>query len=255
MSPTPRNSPEVCTHERRPGTTLCLHCRHAARLAARTRRKRLMLRGSAVAIVIATLGAAGALGATAIRGRSTARDAAKPLEVVANTALVVPAKASAETRVAIGRAVPQGEPTHALQAPPASLASSATPAPSAPSAAELRSILPQGESPLGEGVVAQRGDSEVVVSFDTPDLRTRTPEKFEHFVRTTLPQVYGPRADSALTKIPDGALTKQGNLITELPIRGVRVPLNDGSAIVLYPETRPGRDGPLVIRYRATIAR
>ena len=45
---------ETCTHERRPGTTVCLRCRHAARAAARERFKRLMLRGSAVAIVVAT---------------------------------------------------------------------------------------------------------------------------------------------------------------------------------------------------------
>lgn len=268
MSPTPRNSPEVCTHERRPGTTVCLHCRHAARLEARTKRKRLMLRGSAVAIVLATLGAAGVLGATALRGRNAAANDPKPLQVVANTAVVVPVREtrSGETRAASGPAVPQGEITQAIAATPTPAPATPRPAPPAPTIANanasangstnvLRPVLPPGESPLRDGVVAQRSDSEVVLSFDTPDLRTRIPEKFESFVRSTLPEVYGAPADSALTHIPSGDLTKQGSLLTELPLRGMRVPLKDGSSIVLYPETRPGRDGPLVIRYRVTVAR
>ena len=266
MSPTPRNSPEVCNHERRPGTTVCLHCRHAARLEARTRRKRLMLRGSAVAIVLGTVGAAAALGATALRGRNAARSDPKPLEVVANTAVVVPAREviSGETPAPGVPAIPRVQPTRAVAVPaaptpsisvPAAAAATVTSPNSGASASVLRPVLPTGESPLRDGVVAQRSDSEVVLSFDTPELRTRNPEKFESFVRSTLPEVYGATADSALTHIPAGDLTKQGSLLTDLPARGMRVPLKDGSSIVLYPETRPGRDGPLVIRYRVTVAR
>src|SRR5690348_5625987 len=60
-------------HERRPGTTVCLHCRHAARAVSRDRRKRLILRASAFAIVATTLGAVGVLGASAIRGYGATR--------------------------------------------------------------------------------------------------------------------------------------------------------------------------------------
>src|SRR5581483_4005322 len=59
----------VCTHERRPGTTVCLHCRHEARLAAQAKRKRLLLRGSAVSAVVLSVFVVGALGAMALRGR------------------------------------------------------------------------------------------------------------------------------------------------------------------------------------------
>src|SRR5437773_586464 len=36
-------------HELRPGTTVCVHCRHAARAVARERRQRLLLRAGTVA--------------------------------------------------------------------------------------------------------------------------------------------------------------------------------------------------------------
>jgi hypothetical protein len=259
---------ETCTHERRPGTTVCLHCRHAARIAARARRKRLMLRGSAVAIVLATLGAAGALGATAIRGRSASRNDDRATRVVASASQPAPGTSSATTApmsaaarapaqspgsgtvgsgmVGSGAVAPQGEPSHITPAASsAALSSTALPTP----------IIPLGESPLRDGVRAVRDDSAVVLMFDTPDARTRIPEKFERFVRATLPQVYGAPADSALAHIPVGALAHQGSLLNELPIRGMRVALSGGWAIVLYPETRPGQDGPLVVRYRASVTK
>jgi hypothetical protein len=76
------------------------------------------------------------------------------------------------------------------------------------------------------------------------------PDKFERFVRTTLPAVYGPGIDSVLSKIAVGGLASQGNLVTELPSAGVRIPVNDAWELRLFPETRKGQDGPLVVRYR-----
>ena len=68
MANTPQQPSEVvCTHERRPGTTVCLHCRHAARISAQAQRTRLVFRGSAAAIVFGTLIVAGSRGATAPR--------------------------------------------------------------------------------------------------------------------------------------------------------------------------------------------
>ena len=99
-----------------------------------------------------------------------------------------------------------------------------------------------------------RNDTDVVVSFDLQDIRTRRGDKFEAIVRSTLPAVYGPSAAELLTRIPDGAIAGQGNLMTELPRRGVRIPVTTGWAIRVFPEIRPGRDGPLVIRYRAVLA-
>ena len=116
-------------------------------------------------------------------------------------------------------------------------------------------VIPLGETPLGNGIVAQRSDSGVVVLFDTPEARTRIAEKFELFVRATLPKIYGAVADSALVHVPEGALQQQGSLLNELPIRGMRVALSGGWMITLYPETRPGHDGPLVVRYRSIVTR
>jgi hypothetical protein len=114
-------------------------------------------------------------------------------------------------------------------------------------------ILPAGESPIGQGVTATRTDSAVVVSFDSPMVRTRRPEKFESLVRATLPAIYGRGADSALAHVPEGGLTRQGDLMRVLPTRGIRIPAGDSWEIRLYPETRTGQDGPLVVRYRVSV--
>ena len=72
-------------------------------------------------------------------------------------------------------------------------------------------------------------------------------------MRSTLTAVYGPSIDSVLSKIPDGGIARQGDLVSELPTRGVRIPVNADWTIALFPETRPGHDGPLVVRYRVSV--
>jgi hypothetical protein len=91
----------------------------------------------------------------------------------------------------------------------------------------------------------------VTVSFDVPSMRTRVPEKFEHVIRATLPAIYGPAVDSVLARVPAGTMARQGDLMTELPSRGIRIPMNSTWELRVYPETRQGQDGPLVVRYRA----
>ena len=93
----------------------------------------------------------------------------------------------------------------------------------------------------------------MVVKFDKQQLRTRRPEKFEQFVRTTLEAVYGAPAAAVIRKLPVGAIAAQGDLVRELPTRGIRIPVDAGWVIRLFPETRPGQDGPLVIRYRVRL--
>jgi hypothetical protein len=95
----------------------------------------------------------------------------------------------------------------------------------------------------------------VTVRFDTERSRTRRPEKFEQIVRATLPQVLGPVADSVMAALPVGDLVRHGDLLTELPERGIRLAGPNGLALTIWPETRPGRDGPLVVSYRLTLAR
>jgi len=125
----------------------------------------------------------------------------------------------------------------------------------APTAPPLRPIVAQGATHLRDSVVAiRRGDS-VTVHFDIARVRTRRPDKFERIVRSTLPAVYGPIADSVLMRIPSGELTRAGDLLTDLPVRGLRFALGGGWALALWPATRPGQDGPLVVRYRAVVVR
>ncbi|MDB4877788.1 MAG: hypothetical protein JWM41_4234 [Gemmatimonadetes bacterium] len=236
MVNTPQQPSEViCTHERRPGTTVCLHCRHAARVATQAKRKRLLLRGSAVGIVFATFIAAGLLGATAIRGKAR-RAGDKTTQVVTPVAEAsAPAATPADSTAASPPpAVQQGDQPKKLVAP-------------------LMPVVPPGESPLVDGVTATRVDSMVMLSFDTPSNRTRIPEKFEQFVRSTLPAVYGHGVDSVLAKLPRGGIARQGNLLSQLPSSGVRIPISEAWMIRLYPETRQGQDGPLVVRYRVSV--
>ena len=254
MTKTPQRLPEACPHEVRPGTTVCLHCRHTERLAARERRKRYMLRSSVVGVVVATLGTAGVLGAMVIRSYARAPERVRqatrpsPAETPARVAEVAPSQPSTAERGVAGT-------------PPASSAVSSGNVAIAPTAmktmtrAPIAPVLPEGRSDLPDGISAMRTDSVVVLSFDTKLARTRIPEKFERFVRATLPTIYGASADSALARIPQGALARQGDLINDMPARGMRVPVSTGWTITLYPQTRPGQDGPLVTRYRVLVVK
>jgi hypothetical protein len=55
-----------------------------------------------------------------------------------------------------------------------------------------------------------------------------------------------------LAAVKPGTLVGGDDLVTELPERGIRLAHPSGAALVLWPETRPGRDGPLVVAYRVT---
>jgi hypothetical protein len=206
-----------------------------------------MLRGAAGAIVVAIGLAATALGATAIREKnSPARgDSTRPIA----SAHPVPAS-SDSTRVATDSATPTPMSSATASAPIAA-AQPVVVKPAAPAP-----VLQMGSSSIAEGINAERTDTAVTLSFDTPMTRTRRSDKFEQLVRTTLPTIYGKKVDSVLIAMPSGALAKQGDLLTELPSRGMRIPVDSAWEIRVFPETRPGKDGPLVIRYRAsTVAR
>jgi len=124
-----------------------------------------------------------------------------------------------------------------------------------PTSRGIALTVPVGRTALRDTMVADRSGDTVRVSFDLLLSRTRRPEKFEAIMRSTLPQVYGALADSALRALPAGAVARAGDLVTMLPERGFRIPLADGRAIAVWPETRVGRDGPLVVAYRAVGSR
>ena len=122
-----------------------------------------------------------------------------------------------------------------------------------PPVAELAPTIGEGRTSLRDGVVAERSGDEITVTFDTPLTRTRRPEKFEAVLRTTLPQIFGATVDSALATMPAGTLVPSHGLTTDLPTQGLYLPLPGGSTLRIWPGTRPGEDGPLVVRYRVLI--
>jgi hypothetical protein len=223
---------------------VCLHCRHTALVAARARRRKRLLYAGSVLLVAGVVASVGAVTVGVVKNRASA---------AARTAGGATAQSEAPMqRVAQVRAAPAVAASQRLASaplPPSASASGSSTATSPP----LVPILAIGETTLSAGITATRNDNSVIVLFDTDGLRTRRRDKFERLVRETLPAVYGRRADSLLAGMPDGAIAGQGDLITELPARGVRLALNDGWKLALFPETRPGRDGPLVVRYRVAV--
>jgi hypothetical protein len=197
---------------------VCLHCRHAAREKARERRRHVLVRVGAAALGL----------------------------------LVVTSLAAGARALNNGRLTTTGIRTR--QAPRRIGASSVRPAP-AVVAVRPAPIVAEGRTELGDGLFATRAGDTVTVRFDTPDARTRRPEKFERVVRATLPRVYGMVADTILASVAEGALTGPGDLLTELPSQGVRLASASGWMVALWPETRPGAAGPLVVAYRATLTR
>jgi hypothetical protein len=74
-------------------------------------------------------------------------------------------------------------------------------------------------------------------------------------VRETLRTVYGPIADTALAAVPAGRLAMPNELVTTLPAKGIHLAASRGARIAVWPETRAGRDGPLVVAYRTVVER
>jgi hypothetical protein len=118
----------------------------------------------------------------------------------------------------------------------------------------LKPSIPIGRRDLGDSVFAVREGNQVTVYFDTELLRTRFDWKFEGVVRATLPLVYGEEVRTVLDSVPTGTLASGGDLLTQLPERGIALKVGEHT-LRIYPIVRPGRDGPLVSAYRVTASR
>jgi hypothetical protein len=234
-SVTPMSS-VACPHDLGPGITVCLRCRQERRDASRARQQRLFAMSGVVGmgligVYVMAASAASALRATA--SRDTLRVAARA-SVVASS-------------INGGSDVKQQG---------VSLASAPVAPPPAPtSQAPLALIVSEGRTEFIDDLIAERGGDSVIVDFDTPATRTRRRDKFESVVRRTLPMVYGALADSVLRAIPDGGIVGDVDLLTELPKRGVHLRVGDGWTLDMWPLTRPGQDGPLVVSYWARVSR
>jgi hypothetical protein len=112
--------------------------------------------------------------------------------------------------------------------------------------------IPEGRRELGDGMVAERAGDTVMVHFDTELLRTRYDWKFEGIVRGTLPLMFGDLARMALDSIPHGELLDGMSLVGTVARTGLTIPMRgEAGAIKVWPVVRAGRDGPLVVGYRA----
>jgi len=209
-----------------------------------------MLRAGAVGIVAVTFVAVGVVGVSAFRQRGAEAEgdssAAAQLDTSAIATPPVPIIDSSSPLM-------QAPPTPDVQVEPAAPTTATAPTAPAPPAPFTPTIL-RGKTMLADSVVAIRSDSDIVVKFDRMTLRTRRPNKFEQLVRTTLESVYGAPAAEVIRKLPNGAIASQGDLINELPTRGISIPVDSAWVIRLFPETRMGKDGPIVIRYRVRLA-
>ena len=252
-----RSSPP-CTHELRPGTAVCLRCQHAERAAKRARQRQLLARGAAATLVLTIIAAVGIAAATAIRGRIGAKSSEPAATGDASLSALTSSSDSAR-----GATPPASSDTTAALPAPSTIATPVaqrTPATvAAPLAARsggavivsVAPVVPVGRTALRDTMVADRAGDTVRVSFDLALSRTRRADKFEAIVRSTLPQVYGAPADSALRALPVGTVARAGDLVSTLTASGIRIPLAGGRTIAVWPETRLGRDGPLVVAYRA----
>lgn len=219
MSSPARNN---CPHDLRPGTTVCLHCRRDARVTGQARTRRTLGRIGIIGVALLVCAAAASRGVSALQRYRA------------------PAAGNRES-------APDG-PTAARGT------EAATATRPAPPAAWLVPRTAAGRTALRTpATFAQRDGDAVTVHFDEVMTRTRRADKFERIVRATLPEVYGAAADSLLAAVKPGTLVGGDDLVTELPERGIRLAHPSGAALVLWPETRPGRDGPLVVAYRVTV--
>ena len=222
-----------CPHERRPGTTVCLHCRHEELETARRRRRHVLSRVTVVALGIGICAIFGVAGANAVQSRLT------------RSASIAPPPPPRSKDARARREAPESNDRSFSVAQASSGARDVAP---------FTPVIPEGRSELGDSVFATRQGANLAVYFDTQLGRTRRRDKFEHIVRVTLPKVLGAAADSVLAHLPEGSMAS-GDLVSELTQRGIRLPAHDGYTVVVWPETRQGQDGPLVVSYRLTVAR
>jgi hypothetical protein len=242
-----------CPHDVGPGIPVCLRCRQEHRVASRDRRRRAVYATLAVLLGVGVLGAAGAAGM--LDNELRAAGIALPEAGKAIRRSPAPESRPEQPDPTAAMPVDAPDPVTTSEAPASHSSTvmtvaSVTTAP----APELAVIIGEGRTELRDGMHATRSADDVTIHFDTPAWRTRRPEKFESILRTTLPQIYGPRLDTALAAIPTGTLIPPQGLLTDLPHQGLYIPILGGPTLRVWPETRPGEDGPLVIRYRVLVA-
>jgi len=220
----------------------------------RLRQRRLMARSAGAIAGAAALAVIANAALTAFRSAERA-NTKQPTHLLAST--------TSSTVRQQGEAVGRPQPPDAAPATAAAPRVSAAPAvvlsqpikavsaAVAPHAMQLD--VPTGQTALRDSMYVERDADSAVVHFDTEMGRTRRRDKFETTVRATLPLLYGARADSMLATLPEGSITGNGDLVSEVATHGVKLMVPGGGTLDLLPLTRPGRDGPLVVGYRVRV--
>lgn len=241
---------------------MCLHCRRAEREATAARHRSILMRIGLVVTAVAVSVFAGVSGLDAWKNRSGAgisglTAAPASLEAAPVPAATAPAQATPVQYAA--RDIPSSVPAPGPSSPstvvaPAPSAASAPPLGRVPvaTAGILRSVIAEGRTELQNGIYALRTGDTITVHFDTPEARTRRPEKLEQIIRATLPAVHGASAHSMLAAVATGGLVPAGGIVAGQPMPRISLRGADGQSLSLSPQTRPGRDGPLVVAYRLT---
>jgi hypothetical protein len=268
----------TCQHERRPYTAVCLLCRRDERAAVLARRRRAAGRVGLIGLGIVFFSAGGVAAVTAMEGRwpgapflgrwaaadgwldvartrtrdviasLTRRASAAPVPIYASPIVSDSVALTDSLRAATGTDTVLAALNEALRQAHDSAAGGAAAPP-------LKPIVAEGRTRLRDGFVAVRTGDTVAVHFDTPSLRTRQPQKFEQLVRATLPAIYGAAVDSLLSTVAAGELIRGIDPTVAVATHGVYLPLAAGWSLALWPETRPGRDGPLIVTYRTALTR
>ena len=223
-----------CTHDRGPGTTVCFRCRYESGVASRERLRKGAVWGSVIVIAIAALAAGGNAGMSWLE---LVRDDGEPTLQAATPPAPVANDRSAGWAAESVRMVALTPP-----APPTNAPTVRGP------------ILLPGTTAFPDEIMAVRRGDTVFVSFDTPQARTRRADKFDALLRSTLPRIYGGLADTLLAANPGKLVSDARTLVRELPAKGLTVAGKGDWRIVVWPETRLGQDGPLVVRYRTALA-
>jgi hypothetical protein len=235
-------APPACSHDLGPGIIVCLRCRQEERELARSRQRRRLTRAG---LTLAGLVVVAVLGNSVVNAlRASAKERARePFQLLASTTMSTVRQ--------------QGAPSKAVASANAGTPNAGTPtvvapisAPAARPARGLTLMIPVGRTGLRDSMYVERDADSAVVHFDTELGRTRRRDKFENVVRTTLPLLYGGHIDSLLAALPEGAIAGGRDLVNEVAVHGVRLPIPTGGTLELWPVTRPGRDGPLVVGYR-----
>jgi hypothetical protein len=267
----------TCQHERRPHTTICLLCRRDERAAVLARRRRAVGRVGLIGLAVVFFSAGGVAAVTAMEGRWPSAPSlgqwpaadgwfelarARTRDVISNltsraSAAPVPIYASpiVSDSVALTDSLHVVPVTDSVLAALNEALRQAQDSAAGVGAPPLKPIVAEGRTALRDGLVAVRRGDTVTVHFDTPLLRTRQPQKFEQLVRATLPSIYGAAVEAVLATVAAGDLIRGVDPTATTSTHGVYLPLAAGWSLALWPQTRPGRDGPLIVTYRTALTR